>query len=184
MSVQFDCWDIDNNAINIVTNQLLPYLKYDPDSEYRILDLDKEGLEDKHMILYDEIFLPYLIESRKHFHRHHRDGCFYTDSWYGEQTCLSMIHYLNQKAWYLLHYYAVEEAVQAHCRVDHNKLKTIVSQTTSCLLDHEMSVADAVKYQISKEIKLKKHKEEILVNDIIQTIAKYADVPSHPMVYR
>ena len=57
------CNSIDNNAIHIVIDLLLPYLKYDPDSEDRVLDLEKEDIEDKHLTLYEEIFVPFIIEA-------------------------------------------------------------------------------------------------------------------------
>lgn len=38
MSPSFDAMNIDNNAINIVTDQLVPFLRYNPNSELRILD--------------------------------------------------------------------------------------------------------------------------------------------------
>lgn len=184
MSTKFDCLSIDNNAIHLVIDQLAPFLKYESDSEYRVLDIDNEIISKKHLTLYEDIFVPYIVECKKHHLLHHYAGAFYPDSWFGEQTCLSMIHYLNQKAWWLLHFYAVKEAVKRHCNINDEMLNRISHQTTHCILDGDMSISSAINRMISSELSLERFKEDMISNDIAQTIEKYKDMPSIPMVYR
>ncbi|MBR6951658.1 MAG: hypothetical protein IKH56_08025 [Oscillospiraceae bacterium] len=184
MSIQFDCLSIDNNAIHIVLELLFPFLKYDSDSEYRVLNLDDENISKKHLALYEAIYLPYCTESRKHHQVHHSDGCFYPDSWYGEQTCLSQIHYLNQKAWWLLWFYAIKEAIQRHCNVTDEITDRLSSLTAHYILDVDMSIPDAVSYHLSSELGLGKDQEELIVSEISNTLKKYNDAPSFPMKYR
>ena len=184
MSIKFDSSNIDNNAIHlIIFDQLAPFLKYDSDSELRVLDLDNKNVLEKHLIFYEEIFVPYSTESHKHHMLHHGGG-FYPDSWFGEQACLSMIHYLNQKAWWLLYYYSVKESVERHCDLSGEILNRISNRTTHCILDGNMSIADAVGYVLSSELNLEKYKEQLISNDITQIIEKYKDAPSSPMIYR
>lgn len=184
MSIQFDCLSIDNNAIHLVIDQLLPLLKYDSNSDFRVLDLENENVAEKHLEFYEEVFLPYCVEHRKHSLLHHYAGAFYPDTWFGEQSCLSMIHYLNQKAWWMLHYYAVKEAIQTHCKAKNKLPDDIIIRITSCMIDGNMSIAEAINGQISSEFKLEKCTREMIFDDIAQTVEKYRDAPSFPMVYR
>ena len=163
MNVQFDCLSIDNNAINLVIDQLLPFLKYDPDSEFRVLDLDNESIAEKHLSLYEEVFLPYCVESRKHHLLHHYADDFYPDTWCGEQTCLSMIHYLNQKAWWMLHYYAVKETVQKYSKAKSEISDNVIIRITACIIDVNISIAEAVSRQISSEFAIDKSSEKMIV---------------------
>ncbi len=184
MSIQFECSSIDNNAIYLVINQLLPYLKYEPASEFRVLNLDDDGISEKHIILYKEVYLPYCAESKKHHLLHHSGGAFYPDSWIGEQACLSMIHYLNQKAWWFLYYFATEDVVKKYCDIKKDLLERVSSRTTHNILDGGMSIGAAVDGQMARELKLDDGKKEMIVHDIAQTIEEYKDAPSFPLTYR
>ncbi|MBQ8161908.1 MAG: hypothetical protein IJ083_14355 [Clostridia bacterium] len=181
-AIIFDVLNIDNNAIHLIIDQLWPFLRYDPDSEFRVLDLDHENVSEKQLLLYEEIFIPYCTECSKHHSLHH--NCSYPDSWLGEQTCLSMIHYLNQKAWWLLHYYAIEEAIRRYCSLSDEMLDRITSTITYCILDRDASIADAVNNAISGELNMEKDIESLISNDIAHTIEKYKEEPSTSMVYR
>lgn len=188
MSVRFDCKDIDNDAIHIVIDLLLPYLKYDPDSEYRVLDLEKEDIEDKHLTLYEEIFVPYMVESKKHFQCHHYGGCVFPDSWHGEQACLSMIHAINQKAWWLLYFFAIKDAMNSYCKIPQESQDVVTSRITSLVLDGGVNIEDAIVTCIDESwkprSKNKEPKQDLIIQKITQSIKVYKEVPSHPMVYR
>ena len=180
MDIRFDALNIDNNAIEIVVEQLVPFLKNSADSRFRILD--GAGITEKHIILYEEIFLPYCEERSNHFDYHHND--FASDTWCGEQVCLSKIHLINQKAWWLLHYFAIEEAIESFCDVKEEKLNKISRHIARCLLDGDMCVKDAVKGCISDELKLKESTVDSIVDKINTRLEEYKKVPSHPMTYR
>ncbi len=136
-TVLFDSFTIDNNAIFLVIDQLCPFLKYDPDSAYRVLDLDHENILEKHLVLYTEIFLSYIAEYHKHSVLcHYEEG--YPESWSGEQTCLSVVHCLNQKSWWLLYYFAVRDACESHFHVPDEVLNRISSRTVHLIPDENI----------------------------------------------
>ena len=119
MDIKFSALSIDNNAIWIVIEQLLPYFSANTDSEF--YTLNEKTASEKHRILYKEVFLPYTIESRVHHAYHHSDGAYVPDSWLGEQVCLSMIHHINQKAWWYLYFYAVKHQFPSFQRATSSK---------------------------------------------------------------
>lgn len=180
MNIRFDALSIDNSAIYIIIDQLSPFLKYDPDFEYRVLD-DASGSE-KHRILYEQVFLPYSAESRDHFYCHHYDAP--SDSWRGEQACLSMIHAINQKATWLLYYYAIKEAVEKHSKISEERIKQIAHKTTGHIIDGNRSIRDAVHESISLENNIEMHIENMIVDELTQKVREYEKAPSHPMIYR
>ncbi len=180
MDDRFTASTIDNSAIFIVIDQLIPYLKYKSDSKCRILD-DEKATE-KHRMFYEHVFLPYTEQSREHFYCHHNDAP--SDSWQGEQVCLSMIHAINQKAWWWLYYYAIQEAIETHCKVSKDKIEKFAHKATVFMLDGDSNIGEAVNSSISKELDLEKHIEDVIVDDITNVIMEYKKAPSYPMVYR
>ena len=182
--MHFDSWNIDNNAIHIVIDQLLPFLRRDAYEGLYVLDLDHDSIEEKHLAFYEEIFEPYRAERQNRNNVFHPDGAPDPDSWYGNQASLSMIHYLNQKAWWMLHFYAVKETVQKHLKVKSKKLDEIACFTTYNILDGNVNVADAVNWQITEILNIDKRTEKIIIEDITEIIECYKKEPSHPMTYR
>ncbi len=181
MENTFDAVNIDNNAIEIVTNQLRSFLNPDGDSEF--LKFDDQNTSGKHRILYEEIYLPYCRAKMDHFNYHHND-CV-VDSWCGEQVCLSIIHLINQKAWWLIHCFAIEELIEKYCDdPEEDDLKEISRHTARCILDGDMTIKDAVNNCISGKIGLESDKEELLIGELSHKIAEFKEVPSLPMYYR
>ncbi len=178
--IRFNATNIENSAIHIVADQLIPYLEYDPDAEFRVLNEDKA--QEKYRVLYNSVFIPYCIESREHFSCHHYDAPM--DSWCGEQACLSMIYAINQKAWWLLYYYAIKEAVEARIKVSKDKIRKIAQGATSSVLDYDTSIEDAIHAFVSEELNLERDAESLIVDDVTQTIKRYREVESSPMIYR
>lgn len=180
MNVHFDALDIDNSAIFIVIDQLAPFLKYDPDSEFRVLDDPNE--KEEYKVLYEQVFIPYCKEEREHFYYHHND--YVSNDWMGEQACLSMIHAINQKAWWLLYYYSIREAVKEYCKVSEEKLNRVSLVTTCHILDGDYSIDDAVEYCVSEKLNLDIEIAKLIINKIKQKILKYEETSSRPMRYR
>ena len=180
MKIKFDGLNIDNNAIHIVIEKLIPLLKFEPSERFRELDLD--NATDKHLTFYTEIFIPYCVESSDHFDYHHND--FATDSWCGEQVCLSKIHFLNQKAWWLLHYYAIKESLEKNLKAQEDQVDRLSKHIARCIIDGEMSVEQAVDFCASKDINMDKKAKKSVIDSISEEIATYKDVPSYSMLYR
>lgn len=178
--IQFDAYDIDNSAIHIVIDQLVPYLKHDPDSEHWVIN--EEQATAKHRVLYESILIPYFAESKEHFYAHHYDSP--TTKWCGEQACLSMIYAINQKAWWLLYYFAIKDAVEAYGKVPESKIDVTAHEATSYIIDGNRSIKDTIHTLISNKYDHEESNEKLMIDDISQTIQKYKETPSYPMIYR
>ncbi|MBQ1334789.1 MAG: hypothetical protein IIY34_05490, partial [Clostridia bacterium] len=138
-------------------------------------------------------FLPYCAESSRHFWRHHRNDSHVDASWYGEQTCLSMIHAINEKARWLLCLFAVEEAIAEHYIIPKKRMDIIVRGVTCSVIDGGAAVHDAVNYWIDDSCKLKKKNKRpgqadiirnIIIQSITEKIEEYENRPSKRMQYR
>ena len=181
MAVKFAASTIDNDAIFVVIDLLLPYLKYDPDSEYRVLN--DSDISEKYKILYEQVFLPYVKESEAHFRYHHRAD-YAPNGWKGEQSCLSMIHAINQRAWWFLYFFAIKETIKEHWKASEEDLNNISRRTTCYILDGDCSIEDAVSECISQELNLDEATGVLIANEITQMIEGYKEKKSQPMTYR
>lgn len=179
MGIRFSAENIDNNAIYAVIDQLQPFLILDSSGQNW---MPNESATDKEWTFYDQVFIPYRNEYRIHFNRHHNESI--TEDWFGEQTCLSMIHFINQKAWWLLYYYTIIESVVKYTKLRSDKLYSIAQMMTINLLDDMGSIESAVHDYISKDIDLDKSTESLIADEISRLISEYKVAPNHPMMYR
>ncbi len=182
MRVQFKSESIDNGAIYVVLEQLSPVLKKELDLEYHYRILDQEKASEKQKQMYEQIALPFIVESRNH-HAYHHDMNM-PRSWQGEQTCLAMIHALNQKARWLLYFYAVRETIEKYCDLSDAQMDEISRQITGRLIDDDVDIKTAFFEAFSRIPETNSDKEQTIINEVSEIIQKYEEAPSHPIIYR
>ena len=183
--IHLDAITLDCSALNAVAEILKPHLKYDPNSEYRVLN--KETSTEKYKELYDSVFLPWCIERKAHFQVHH--NFHIPEFWHGEQACLSMIHALNLKAWWLLYFFTIKEALERHCRITGSETEIIARSITGRIIDDGESVAKAIASHVDKSYVAKhgyeKNLQEQIIADIEQQVENYKKADSYSyMMYR
>ena len=180
-AVCFDGFSIDTNAIHIVLDMLSPYLEYDPEEEYRILSY--ESISEKNEVLYEQIFIPFITEFRKLSTISHERGI--PDSWFGYQTSYSIIHAVNMKAWWLLHYFAIKESIETHCKnVAAEQIDKIAQKATCHFIDGDGSIEETVHYYITEALKQSKETEQVISQELLEKAEYYQAQPSHPVTFR
>lgn len=181
MDIRFEASSIDNSAIYIIIQQLLPFMKRDRYYDPPVLDDQK--VTEKERTLYEQVYLPAYTEICEHSSAFHHDCP--SESWLGEQACLSMIHAINQRAWWYLYYYAVKEVTAKHSMIEVRKLAQIAREATLCIFDGDLSIKEAVHIAFTHaDFAPDGSIEKKIVNDIADRIAEYREAPSHSMVYR
>ena len=172
--------NVKNSAIKLILEQLEDYLIPNLDTEYCLLN--GQNATDKLKVFYELIYLPYCAEHRKHYYFHHNFSM--PDNWYGEQACLSMIQAINQRAWWLLYYYTIKEAIEYHCKIQEEKADMISRKITSFILDGENSIAEAITWNITKELPSKSEMTNAIITETTEKINQYKRTPSTPITYR
>ena len=186
MDVRFEYWEMENSAIYIILDSLEGYLK-DKDERAAFQPLDEDKATEKEKVFYQEIYVPYWSEKRDHMD-YHLDGAV-TDTWRGEQACLSAIHCLNQKAWWLLYYYAVSEAVSRsekgiEEKLGSERLKNFAKNVTSLIIDDNMTIQKAVTRCNNGWIYLSDYAVEKIVDDVSKKAEEYKKRQSVNYKYR
>ncbi len=95
-----------------------------------------------------------------------------------------MIYAINQKARWLLYYFAVRETTEKYIRLSDDQLDDISKQITGELIDDNSDIKKAVSDAFSHMPDMNSDTENLIIKGIAGLIQKYEEAPSHPMIYR